>query len=151
MRTNGSTTSRIRLTAVCCFTAALLPLALCACGLSRPAGVARQGFGNSVFAATASSASVVTDKDLATVERPTLYEALARVRPEFLRPRNSTPLEPSGSLAAAYIDGVLIGDVNVLRDVTTTRVREVRYLSRQHAEIWFGRQHRGGAIVITTR
>ena len=95
---------------------------------------------------------VVGADELAATRAPDLLTALRQVRPEFLQPRgvssihNATPDYP-----AIYLDGVQIGGVDQLGNISTVNVREVRRLSAAQALTRTGTATPGGAILIFTK
>ena len=94
---------------------------------------------------------------------PDLYQAIQRLRPNFLavnrgistmgiRPgAPGAPRQVGGSLASnpvIYIDGTRLGDPDVLKGIRTGDVEEVKYMSPNQASSEFGLGHEGGAILV---
>ena len=123
------------------------------------------------------------DRDLITRDElleaqdksPELYQAVKRLRPNFLtvlnRGPNSTGVGAGSSgapmcdavqerncstrsmgtvvaLPVVYVDGMKTGDPEVLKSFATKNVEEVRYLTATKAEMEFGLGHEGGAILV---
>ena len=82
-----------------------------------------------------------------------LYDAIKRLRPEFLRRRTNMPDSPfTESHIIVYVDGVQYGPVETLAMIPMELVSTIRYIRPAEANIRYGRAHVSGAIeVITTR
>jgi hypothetical protein len=109
--------------------------------------------------ATASSRYVITEAELPTSGTETAYDAITRLRPEFLRarPAQSYNLQPNGGASgpapapALIVNGQRAGDVSDLRQIAATALKTVRYYSIEQAKRKFGMQYDGGAIEIEYR
>lgn len=95
-----------------------------------------------------------------------LYQAVRSLRSHFLQgprgPRSINADPPrtgsgasSGSMrspetpkAVLYVNGSRSGDVEMLRNIQTINVEEVRYLNPNAAAMQFGQGHDGGAILV---
>lgn len=88
--------------------------------------------------------AVLTGEEIASVSVATAYDAVARLRPGYLRPTG-------GQSRVVYMNTHIVGGVEALRDIPAFRVREIRYLSPREATERLGSGHEGGAIVVTTR
>jgi hypothetical protein len=94
--------------------------------------------------------NVVTAEELARVGDLNLQEALQRVRPTFLRPRQAAAtLTPS---LTVFLDGLqMMEGLDHLREIASKNVQEVRFLEPHQANARFGGSHSGGALVITSK
>jgi hypothetical protein len=98
------------------------------------------------------SSNVITAEELAAVEAPTVYEAVERLRPHFLRGRGTTSMRNAQpALPVVYYAGVRQGGIEMLRQLRTRDVVEVRYLNASDATTRYGTDHTGGAIVVVLR
>jgi hypothetical protein len=114
------------------------------------------------------------DRDLITREElvqssqksTDLYQAVRSLRSHFLQgprgPRsiNADPARtgaavPTGTSRAGeapkailYVNGTRSGDVEMLRNIQTINVEEVRYLNPNAASVQYGQGHEGGAILV---
>ncbi len=122
------------------------------------------------------------DRDLITRDElleaadksPDLYQAVKRLRPNFLTVLNRGPssvgIKPGAnggppcdavlqrdcpgrsdaviSLPVVYVDGMKTGEPDVLKGIATKNVEEVRYLTPTKAEMDYGLGHEGGAILV---
>jgi hypothetical protein len=87
----------------------------------------------------------VTAEDLADVGNVTLFVAIQRLRPRWLRSRGGSPLP------VIFIDGIRRGGPDELRSIPANSVTGVRFLDGRAATTRFGTGFGGGAIEITTR
>lgn len=80
-----------------------------------------------------------------------LFEAIRSLRPNFINPlttrtqgsQNRTLPRP-----VVYIDGVLAGELDVLRSILVNNVAEVRFKSPTEATVELGNNAPGGAIMV---
>ncbi len=148
--------------------AAVIPAISCA------AGPASSSAGSAGSTAAPSSRYFITESDLARNQDGNLYDAIKRLRPEFLRGRSDRlgfmaenppggggGVPASGTSASAqlqdppavmvYKDNVRLSGVDDLRQIQVSTVREVRYLNGTDAAVKFGTNNAGGAILITSK
>jgi len=98
------------------------------------------------------SRDVITLEELATVDRGSVYDAVARLRPRWLQSRGAGSVtSPTRELPRAYVDGQSVGDVGALRNVDLRDAQEVRYMNAGDATTRYGTNHTAGAILVTTR
>jgi len=125
-----------------------------------------------------SSRYMLTRADLDRANADNLYDAIVKLRPEFIRGRGENTSfvqqnvstgakDPGGSgitgsnagAAAisqptpviAYRDNARLTSVDDLKQILLSQVVEVRYLPGPEAAVRFGTNHSGGAILVTTR
>ena len=81
-----------------------------------------------------------------------LYEVIRLERPQWLSTRgpNSLGNAQPGDAIIVYRDGVKVGGLEHLRDITADLVASVRFLTGPEAQSRFGMDHQSGAILITT-
>lgn len=96
--------------------------------------------------------NLVTGDELRQTQAATVYDALARTRPQFLRARGPNSLsDPVPQEARVYLDGVQAVDgVDALKRLRTDVIDYVRYLSASDATTRYGTGHGGGAIEVRT-
>ena len=102
------------------------------------------------------------DRDLITQEEilaaktfTNSYEMVRSLRPQFLRPA-SGPRSLGGATQGAaqvttpivYVDEVKFGDLEVLKNIRTEDVKEIRYLRSGEAQARWGLGHEAGAIMV---
>jgi ABC-type phosphate transport system substrate-binding protein len=112
-------------------------LSACASSGSRSAG------------ATSSPRSVITSQQIEAAGRNSVYEVVQHLRPEWLRSRGATSLSNTeASLPAVFLNNVRHGNLDVLRSMATSGVREIRYLTGPEATQLFGTGVSGGVIQV---
>jgi hypothetical protein len=96
--------------------------------------------------------NMVTSEELASTRAQTTVEALARLRPEFLRGSARTPLIGTPQIAV-YLNNSYAGDLSTLATIPLTVVREITFLHPTEAHMRFGSacMCASGAIVLTIR
>lgn len=92
----------------------------------------------------ANEPAVLTGEEIASVSVATAYEAVARLRPSYLR-------DTGGRSQVVYMNTHVVGGVEALRDIPAFRVQEIRYLPPAEATRRLGDGHEGGAIIVVTR
>jgi len=80
----------------------------------------------------------------------TAFEAVQRLRPEFLRYRGETSLQsPGAGRLQVYLNGTPIGGVDALHQIPVGEVRAIRFLNGRDATTRYGTNHGGGVIEVT--
>ena len=117
-------------------------------------GCAPAGGTSGTFTAPRRS-NMLTDEEIvaARADITNVYDALARLRPNWLAPHGAMSSNPQASeFAHVFVDGQLYGDIESLRNLQAYHVAEVRYYNVTEAGAKFGIQAgNGGAIEITTK
>jgi hypothetical protein len=97
------------------------------------------------------SSDVLAAEEIARTHVLTAYEAVQRLRPQFLGTRGADILGGGGSEGpAVYLNGLLMGGVEQLHHIPAAEVLELRHLSAIQATLEFGIGHSAGAIVVRT-
>ena len=93
---------------------------------------------------------VITTNELQQAPELTLYDAVARLRPHFLRSRTITAYgKPAPVPVRLYVDGDKMDSVDELRRLSPKNVQEVRFYEPQLANtIFAGSDNAGGAIAV---
>jgi hypothetical protein len=93
---------------------------------------------------------LITAEELARVSDFTLYDAIRRLRPNFLKSRSVTAYgKPSSSPLMLYVDGEKMDSIDDLRRISPSEVFEVRFYEPQIANTRFARyDNSGGAIAV---
>lgn len=93
---------------------------------------------------------VITAEELQHVNEFTLYDAVQRLRPSFLRSRTSlTYGRPQTNPLMLYVDGERMESLDYLRRISPSEVLEVRFYEPQLANTRFARYNNsGGAIAV---
>ena len=80
------------------------------------------------------------------------YDAIARLRPNWLVPRGAMSTNPDASTyATVYLDGQLYGGIETLRNIAAYHVTDIRYYDVTQAGARFGvRAGTSGVIEVRT-
>jgi hypothetical protein len=92
----------------------------------------------------------LTRAELAAANSDNLYDAIAKLRPEWLTtrgPTSATNATPTG--VDIYMNGTLLGKADYLRDVRLSDVTAVQYWDAGQASARFGMGHPRGVIELT--
>jgi hypothetical protein len=127
---------------VCCVLAMGIALTALACGQPARSGGVLGG-----------SQHLLTRADMEAVNVSNVYQAVDRLRPDWMRGRGPNPGgNPLGNMPVIYVGGVRQqGGPTVLRNIRVEEVVEVRYLSGVDATTRYGTDHAAGAILVTVR
>ena len=118
-----------------------LALALAACGPHRTG-----------HTTAAHQRDVITADEIAAIDATTAYDVVKRLRPQFLSGRGPVSLRnPTDPTPIVYLDGVRYGDVSTLAAIDAARIATIRHYTGPEAQVKFGTDHAGGAIVITSK
>jgi outer membrane cobalamin receptor len=96
------------------------------------------------------SRNVLTAEDFQNRPERNLYDLLARVRPNWLRPQGGN-LVSGTSPVVVYVNNVRFGGVQALRDITLDEVERVRFVDGTDAATRYGLNTDGGVLEVTTR
>lgn len=102
--------------------------------------------GRTMFAGQ--SRAVLTEGEIGGASARTALDVIRRLRPEYLAFTRRNGL---GDEVAVYVDGIRLGTVEALGNISATNVREVRRLDARDATTRFGTGHTAGAILILTK
>ncbi len=95
------------------------------------------------------SPNVLTGDVLRDTGTTTVWDALMRLRPYWLRSRGSTSiLAPGGDRPIVYLHGIQHGPVESLQRMNIDQVRRVEFLDGRDATTRFGVGHGAGAIMV---
>jgi hypothetical protein len=94
------------------------------------------------------SRDIITQKELAM--QTVAYDAIQSLRPTWLRPRGTDSIR-NPSQVWVYRDGSRLGGVEILRNMSTADIAEIRFYDAAAATQRWGMGHGAGVISITTR
>ena len=81
-----------------------------------------------------------------------LMALVQEFRPTWLHSRGVTSIhDQSAGQLRVYLNGVSAGDVNQLREIRVSDVKELRFLPAAQAHARYGVGHEGGVIEVITR
>lgn len=96
--------------------------------------------------------NVLTREQLAATNAENLYEAIVKLRPEWLTSRGPVSVsDASPTMASVYMNGSMLGKADYLKEMRALDVSEVRYWDAGQASARFGMGHPRGVIEITRR
>ena len=99
-----------------------------------------------------SSRNRLTREQLAAANTANLYDAISKVRPEWLSSRGPTSVTNSTPTSAdVFMNGSMLGKAEYLKEIGVIDVGEVRYWDAASASARFGMGHPRGVIEITRK
>lgn len=102
--------------------------------------------------ASSSDRNTVSREELAATNSATVYEALERVRPQWLNTRGPVSMTDSQEARPnVYMNGTRVGELEYLREVYVVDVRELRFWPAGEASARFGMGNPRGVIEIIPR
>jgi len=94
----------------------------------------------------------ITEQEIATSSAVNAYEAVQRLRGNFLSNRGKTTiLGKSSAMPIVYLDGVRYGEVQSLRNISASQVQAIRLYRAYDAQQKYGNDVMGGVIEVTTK
>jgi outer membrane cobalamin receptor len=100
--------------------------------------------------ATRSDRNVLTAEDFQGQSGRSLYDILARMRPNWIRPQGAN-LVSGTSPVVVYVNNVRFGGVDVLTDIPLDEVARVRFVDGTDAATRYGLNTDGGVLEVTTK
>ena len=97
------------------------------------------------------SNSLITREEMLKSTSPDALGVIQALRPDWLRSRGATSFAGGVPDVVVYVDGARVGHREVLRQLPTTHIKEMRHLSATEATQKWGTDHSGGVIEIVTR
>lgn len=89
------------------------------------------------------SKEMLTGAEIKAANVSNAYEAVRRLRPNFLFGRTKRPI--------IYLDNLKYGEVSSLNNIDANSVELIEFLSPLDATTRYGTGHSSGAIVVTTK
>lgn len=119
----------------------LVPAAVLACA---PPRLGPGEIGNS---------QLITEDEIVGSRASTAYEAIQKLRANFLTYRGETSLNKSQSTPypTVYLDGQEFGPIGILRTIPASQVASIRLYRAWEAITKFGSHNMGGVIEVSTR
>lgn len=120
---------------------ALLPFLLLGCTAAK---VAPNGEFN---------AQLITEDEIVACRATNAFEAIQKLRANFLSYRGETSFSPSRSRAmpTVYVDDQAYGEIAILRSIPAMQIATIRLYRAWEATTKYGVGNMGGVIAITTR
>lgn len=102
--------------------------------------------------ASGSNRKVITEDEILSTNATTAYDVIARLRAEYLRNRGPTSLVlPSHAEPVVFVNEQLYGSIELLKQVRSSDLAEIRFYDGTDAVTKFGSQYSGGVIQLVTR
>lgn len=96
--------------------------------------------------------NVITEDELRDAQGNTIYDVIAKLRPQYLRDRGPIALTGGArDVATVFLNTEEYGPIASLRDFPATDIEEVRYFSGIDAVTKFGRYYGTGVIQLISR
>jgi hypothetical protein len=103
----------------------------------------------SVSAPSGSSPNVLTGDQLRETNVGNVYDALRRLRPQWLRARGTASIvSPESTEPVVYVSGIRRGELRTLQNVNVDQVQSVEFIDGRDATTRFGTGHGGGVITV---
>jgi outer membrane cobalamin receptor len=119
----------------------LAVLALAACASSKQNYEERPGW-----------PQVITEGEIAESRATTAYDAILKLRGNFLSNRGKTTvLGKTSPLPVVYLDGVQYGEIATLRNIPAPQIASIKLYRMAEASHKFGRDKTGGVIEVLTK
>jgi outer membrane cobalamin receptor len=99
------------------------------------------------------SSQLITEQEIEASRAPTAYDAIQKLRANFLSYRGETSFDRNKSqpYPTVYVDGQEFGPLSSLRNIPASQVSTIRLYRSWEATTKFGTGNMGGVIAITTR
>jgi hypothetical protein len=119
----------------------LIPAAVLACAPSR------------LGPGEINNSQLITEDEIVASRAATAYEAIRKLRANFLTYRGETSLNKSQSTPypTVYLDGQEFGPIAILRTIPASQVSTIRLYRAWEATTKYGSHNMGGVIEVSTR
>ena len=98
--------------------------------------------------------NVITQSEITAQAGDNAYEVITHLRPQYLKTRGRTtlqpPTNPASEYASVFLDNQFYGDLTSLRNISALDIREIHYLPANEAVTRYGMQYGNGVIEIRT-
>jgi hypothetical protein len=100
-----------------------------------------------------SNSQLITEDEIDASRASNAYEAVQKLRANFLSYRGETSFDKSRSqpYPTVYLDGQEFGPMATLRNIPASQVATIRLYRSWEATTKFGTSNMGGVIAVTTR
>jgi hypothetical protein len=96
--------------------------------------------------------NVIAEQELAASNVSNAYEAVERLRPNFLRSRGPSSLRTDvTSLPNVYVGRQKYGDASALRQIPISTITQIRFLTASEAALSYGMDNPNGVIEVTLK
>ena len=97
--------------------------------------------------------TLITEAEIDSAHVYNAYDAIRRLRPEFLISRGKMSFNPNvpPALPNVYVDGMYYGDASTLLAITAGAIESIRFFNASEAQYRFGRGNMAGVIAVLTK
>jgi hypothetical protein len=97
------------------------------------------------------SSDVITAEEIAKTGARNAYEAVQRLRGQWLTSRGAASLrDPTPRLPVVFLDDVEYGELDRLRSISAAQILEIRFVDGQDAVTRYGMEYGAGIIHVIT-
>lgn len=97
------------------------------------------------------NSQVIVAEEIDSSKLPTAYDVVLKLRPQFLNDRGrNTVANSTSAFPRVYLNGILYGEINSLREILASQITEIRYYNAGQAQGRFGSGNLSGALAVTT-
>ena len=95
---------------------------------------------------------IISEYELRQSDAQTAYEAVQRLRPNFLNYQPQTTVRnPNPPVPVVYLDEQFAGDLSALNHMLTSQIENIRFYRSSDAMIKYGMDRTGGVISVTSK
>lgn len=95
--------------------------------------------------------NVITRAELEATPTSSAYDAVQRLRPQWLSRPTAATLQPGGNPIMVYVDRHQFGTLESLRGLTTDQIERMEFVPARDATTRYGTGHPSGVVEVTTR
>ncbi len=100
----------------------------------------------------AQNPDVITETEIRGAHEASIYDVIAKLRPQYLRDRGQIELiNGARDVATVFLNAQEYGPIAIMRNVPAADIEEVRYYSGIDAVTRFGRYYGTGVIQLISR
>ncbi len=97
------------------------------------------------------NSNVISREELDQISVSNAFDAVQRLRPQWLTRPTAATLQPGGNPVLVYLDRHQFGSLEDLRTLGTDQIEQMEFLSARDATTRYGTGHPSGIIEVTTR
>lgn len=97
------------------------------------------------------SSNVITREELESVQVSSAYDAVQRLRPQWISRPLAPTGQPGGNPVLVYVDRHQVGTLDELRHMTIDQIEVMEFVSAADATTRYGTGHTSGIVEVTSR
>lgn len=97
------------------------------------------------------NSNLITREELADLPVSNAWEAVQRLRSQWLNRPTAATIQPGGNPILVYVDRHQMGGLEELRNVGIDQIEQMEFVSARDATTRYGTGHPSGIIEVTTR